>query len=222
MDELSLGVMARSRKENERRLAIHPRHIDRIDTDLRQRIYLERGYGERFGVPDEQLAGQVAGLCSRDQLVARCDVILLPKPLAEDLAEMRDGQVLWGWPHCVQNEDITQQAVDRRLTLIAFEAMNHWASDGSFRLHVFHKNNELAGYCSLFLWKTCRRNDPSLAQWFIASNAIRVSRRSTACWVMSSFWTQCGQPQRTWPSRISARSSASGLGSKTTSQSASS
>ena len=149
MDELSLGVMARSRKENERRLAIHPRHIDRIDADLRRRIYLERGYGARFGVPDEQLAGQVAGLCSPDELVAACDVILLPKPLAEDLAEMRDGQVLWGWPHCVQNEDITQQAVDRRLTLIAFEAMNHWASDGSFRLHVFHKNNELAGYCSV-------------------------------------------------------------------------
>jgi alanine dehydrogenase len=27
--------------------------------------------------------------------------------------------------------------------------MNHWAEDGSFDLHVFHKNNELAGYCSV-------------------------------------------------------------------------
>jgi hypothetical protein len=27
--------------------------------------------------------------------------------------------------------------------------MNHWASDGGFGLHVFHKNNELAGYCSV-------------------------------------------------------------------------
>ena len=27
--------------------------------------------------------------------------------------------------------------------------MNHWNSDGSFSLHVFHKNNELAGYCSV-------------------------------------------------------------------------
>ncbi|HEY5986489.1 MAG TPA: hypothetical protein VIV12_08950, partial [Streptosporangiaceae bacterium] len=57
--------------------------------------------------------------------------------------------VLWGWPHCVQNDDITQLAIDRRLTLIAFEAMNHWSGDGSFGLHVFHKNNELAGYCSV-------------------------------------------------------------------------
>jgi alanine dehydrogenase len=27
--------------------------------------------------------------------------------------------------------------------------MNHWAGDGGFGLHVFHKNNELAGYCSV-------------------------------------------------------------------------
>jgi alanine dehydrogenase len=27
--------------------------------------------------------------------------------------------------------------------------MNHWTAEGSFSLHVFHKNNELAGYCSV-------------------------------------------------------------------------
>ncbi len=149
MDQLSLGVMARSRKEDERRLAIHPLHIERIEAGLRRRLYLERGYGERFGVPDEWLAGFVAGLRTRDQLLADCDVLLLPKPLSQDLEELREGQILWGWPHCVQNEEITQLGVDRRLTLIAFEAMNHWSGDGSFSLHVFHKNNELAGYCSV-------------------------------------------------------------------------
>jgi len=146
---LSVGVLARSRKENERRLAIHPRHLDRIDASLRRSVYLEQGYGERFGLPDEQLASRVAGLRSRDRLLADCDVIMLPKPLPQDLRQMRTGQVLWGWPHCVQSFDITQLAIDRRLTLIAFEAMNHWSGDGSFHLHVFHKNNELAGYCSV-------------------------------------------------------------------------
>lgn len=27
--------------------------------------------------------------------------------------------------------------------------MNHWSHQGKFNLHVFHKNNELAGYCSV-------------------------------------------------------------------------
>ena len=149
MDQLSLGVISRSRKEHERRLAIHPLHVGRIDAGLRERIYLERGYGEHFGVPDEQLAPQVAGLRSRGELMADCDVILLPKPQHEDVAGLRAGQVLWGWPHCVQDEELTQLSIDRRLTLIAFEAMNYWSADGSFNLHVFHKNNELAGYCSV-------------------------------------------------------------------------
>jgi alanine dehydrogenase len=147
--QLTLGVIAQSRKENERRLPIHPRHFERIDADLRERIYLEHGYGERFGVPDDQLAGWVAGLRSREQLIADCDVILLAKPLARDITDLRSGQVLWGWPHCVQDSELTQLAIDRRLTVIAFEAMNHWSRQGSFSLHVFHKNNELAGYCSV-------------------------------------------------------------------------
>ncbi|MCW2908858.1 MAG: alanine dehydrogenase [Actinomycetia bacterium] len=149
MDQLSLGVISRSRKENERRLAIHPLHIQRIEPALGERVYLERGYGERFGVPDEQLASYVAGFRTREELLTECDVVLLPKPQPKDLALMRDGQVLWGWPHCVQDEEITQLSIDRRLTLIAFEAMNYWNADGSFSLHVFHKNNELAGYCSV-------------------------------------------------------------------------
>ena len=149
MDQLSLGVMGRSGKEHERRLAIHPGHAQRLRADLREHVWLERGYGERFGVRDAQLAPFVAGLRSREQLFADCEVILIPKPQPQDLMAMRAGQVLWGWPHCVQDSEITQLSVDRRLTVIAFEAMNHWSADGSFALHVFHKNNEMAGYCSV-------------------------------------------------------------------------
>ncbi|WBQ07384.1 N(5)-(carboxyethyl)ornithine synthase [Kribbella sp. CA-293567] len=149
MKQSTLGVIGRSRKENEHRLAIHPHHLERIDEDLRQRIFLESGYGERFGVSDAELSRSVAGVLDRDQLIATTDIVLLPKPQPEDLAEFRTGQVLWGWPHCVQDDKMTQLAIDRELTLIAFEAMNHWAADGGFNLHVFHKNNELAGYCSV-------------------------------------------------------------------------
>ena len=150
MQELTLGVIANSRKENEHRLPIHPAHFQRIAPELRARIYLERGYGERFGVSDDELGGLVAGLHTREELIEACDVILLAKPLASDLTDLRDGQVLWGWPHCVQDPELTQAAIDSRLTLIAWEAMNHWTHDGYFNLHVFHKNNELAGYSSVF------------------------------------------------------------------------
>ncbi len=146
---LTLGVMAHSRKENEHRLPIHPTHVDRIDPELRAQIFVEEGYGLPFGVSDETLAAQLGGVRTRTELIAECDIILQPKVQSEDLAELRDGQIVWGWPHCVQDQALTQEAIDRKLTLIAFEAMNHWARDGSFLLHVFHLNNELAGYSSV-------------------------------------------------------------------------
>jgi alanine dehydrogenase len=146
---MTLGILSSSRKPDERRLPVHPLHLERIAPELRHNIRLERGYGERFGFSDSQLEPLVGGMASRKELISNSDVILLPKPQPEDLAELRDGQVLWGWPHCVQDRAITQLAIDKKLTLIAFEAMNHWASDGGFGLHVFHKNNELAGYCSV-------------------------------------------------------------------------
>ena len=54
MAALSLGVVGTSRKPDEHRLAIHPGHLERIDPELRRRIFLEHGYGQRFGVSDER------------------------------------------------------------------------------------------------------------------------------------------------------------------------
>jgi len=149
MEPLSLGVVGTSHKPDEHRVAIHPDHLKRIDPALRRRIFLEHGYGLPFGVADDELAAEIGGVLSRERLLEQCDVAVIPKPEREDLLVLRPGQVLWGWPHCVQDEALTQVAIDRRLTLIAWEAMNHWTHEGNFSLHVFHKNNELAGYCSV-------------------------------------------------------------------------
>ena len=147
--KLTIGIFGHSSLENEYRLPIHPGHFQRIEPHVASSLFLEAGYGDKFDVSDDDLAPHVAGILSRAELIERCDVILVPKMQPADLAELRDGQTVWGWPHCVQDTEIAQLAIDKKLTLIAFEAMNHWNSDGSFGLHVFHKNNELAGYASV-------------------------------------------------------------------------
>ena len=144
-----LGVIGSSRKPGERRVPLHPGHLDRIPESLRARVVIEAGYGERFGVADDDLRPLVGRVAPRDEVFAASDVLLLPKPQAADVRQMHDGQTLWGWPHLVQDRELTQLAIDKVLTVIAFEAMQHWGSDGTFGLHVFHKNNELAGYCSV-------------------------------------------------------------------------
>lgn len=146
---LTLGLLAGSTMENERRLPLHPHHLDRIDADVRARMIVERDYAADFQLDPGYIESRVGRVAERAEVIASADVLLLPKPQAADVAAIPEGRVLWGWPHCVQDAQMTQTAIDRRLTLIAFEAMNHWTRRGDFSLHVLHKNNELAGYCSV-------------------------------------------------------------------------
>jgi alanine dehydrogenase len=148
MSYLTTGVIATSRKENEARLPIHPRQLDRIPAVLREYLVFEQGYGSRFGSTDEALEASGFRTAERREILTK-DLVLLPKVTAEDLQETKKGGIVWGWPHCVQQREVTQVAIDRRLTLIAWEAMYHWGSSGDRQLHSFYKNNELAGYCSV-------------------------------------------------------------------------
>ena len=146
---LTLGVIGTAFKENERRVPLHQEHFSQIPEKLRSHIYFEQGYGERFGLDDSSLEQQFAGVKSREDLFKDCDVVLLPKPTEQDFPFFREGQTIWGWPHCVQGEPITQVGIDKKLTYIAWEAMHGWNKDGSWGYHTFHKNNEMAGYCSV-------------------------------------------------------------------------
>ena len=66
-----------------------------------------------------------------------------------DLEELKKEGILWGYPHCAQQRAITQAAIDRKLTLIAFEDMFVWSPSGLQGRHTFYKNNEMAGYCAI-------------------------------------------------------------------------
>lgn len=148
-DYLSLGVIGTAFKENEHRVPLHPDHFAQIPEEVRKAIHFESGYGDRFGLSDEDLGELFAGTKPRAQLFQDCKVVLLPKPTSQDFDSFQEGQILWGWPHCVQGEAITQQGIDKKMTMIAWEAMHGWKRDGSWAYHTFHKNNEMAGYCSV-------------------------------------------------------------------------
>ena len=149
MKNLSVGVIGTSLKDEERRVPIHPEHLLRLDKELRHTLVFETGYGERFGVPDDELAKQVGGLASRDQLLETMDAVIIAKPVLADFEQLREGGVLWGYPHCIQQQEVTQVAVDRKQTLIAFEDMFVWGPEGQVGRHTFYKNNEMAGYCAV-------------------------------------------------------------------------
>jgi len=149
MNKLTLGVIGTSKKIDERRLPIHPEHLNRIPEKLRSQLIFEQGYGEPFGITDAEISAQTGGIATRHELLADIGSVIIAKPMLADLQELREGGTIWGYVHCVQQRDITQAALDRKLTLIAFEDMFVWSPNGVMGRHTFYKNNEMAGYCAV-------------------------------------------------------------------------
>jgi alanine dehydrogenase len=145
----SLGIIGTSRKPDERRLPVHPDHLPRLPEAVRRQMVFETGYGAAFDLSDSALAAMSGGVAPRAALLAGAGTVVIAKPMVADLEELRPGGVLWGYVHCAQQRAITQTAIDRKQTLIAFEDMFIWGPDGRIGRHTFYKNNEMAGYCAV-------------------------------------------------------------------------
>ena len=145
----TLGIIGTSKKEDERRLPIHPDHLLRLPHEIRKKLVFEKGYGNPFKMDDDEIASLSGGLASRTEILTDIGSVIIAKPVLSDLEELKEEGILWGYPHCVQQRAITQTAIDRKLTLIAFEDMFVWSPNGLQGRHTFYKNNEMAGYCAI-------------------------------------------------------------------------
>jgi len=145
----TFGVIGTSKKEDERRLPIHPDHLLRLPQEVREKLIFEKGYGKPFKIDDGEMASLSGGVASRSELLSDIGSVIIAKPVLADLKELKEEGILWGYPHCVQQREITQTAIDRKLTLIAFEDMFVWSPSGLQGRHTFYKNNEMAGYCAI-------------------------------------------------------------------------
>lgn len=149
MSKLTFGVIGTSKKEDEHRIPIHPEHLPRLPETIRRQLVFETGYGAPFNMSDAELAAQTGGIATRHDILSKIGNVIIAKPILADLNELKVGGILWGYPHCVQQTAITQAAIDRKQTLIAFEDMFVWSPTGQVGRHTFYKNNEMAGYCAV-------------------------------------------------------------------------
>jgi len=149
MTLLKMGVIGTSKKEDERRLPIHPEHLKRLPESIRRQLIFEKGYGAPFNIDDKEIAEQTGGMAARAEILSDIGSVIIAKPILPDLMELKEGGILWGYPHCAQQMQVTQAAIDRKQTLIAFEDMFVWTPNGQVGRHTFYKNNELAGYSAV-------------------------------------------------------------------------
>ena len=126
-----------SRKENERRRALIPQDAAKLSHP--GQLYIETGYGDVLGYTDEEYAAAGCHITDFDSVMA-CDIICDAKIGDEPfLADLREGQTVFGWVHAVQHRDITDAIALKNGTAYCWEDM---FEDGR---HVFWRNNEIAG-----------------------------------------------------------------------------
>ena len=101
MNKLKFGVIGTSRKEDEQRIPIHPEHLIRLPEQIRRQLIFEEGYGTPFDITDSEMSDQSGGVATRHKLLANIGNVILAKPVLADFEELREGGILWGYPHCV-------------------------------------------------------------------------------------------------------------------------
>lgn len=130
-----------SHKENERRRTLIPADIKFIGHP--EMIFVEEGYGDVLGYSDEDYKKGGINIAEREEILKK-DVIADPKIGDAEYLEKLDGQTIFGWVHAVQNREITDKLINRKLTSFAWEDMYECGR------HSFWRNNEIAGEAAVF------------------------------------------------------------------------
>lgn len=130
-----------SHKENEKRRALLPSDIQRIEH--RSSVYIEEGYGSVLHISDNEYCQSGCSIVSR-RIALQQDIICDPKiGDAEYLIDLHPGQIVFGWLHAVQNTAITDTLISNKLTAYAWEEMYESGR------HSFWRNNEIAGEAAI-------------------------------------------------------------------------
>lgn len=130
-----------STKENEKRRAIVLDDLKKVKNI--NKLYFQEGYFKEFNISDEKIIELGANVVSKEEVLKQ-DIICDPKAGdGEYLTDLDKGKTIFGWIHAVQNRDITDKFLDKKLTAVAWEDMYELGR------HTFWRNNEIAGEAAI-------------------------------------------------------------------------
>lgn len=130
----------KSDKKNEKRRALLPKDILE-NVKNKEYLYFEKGYGENLGIEDNEYEKLGCKICSKEDILSdKIDIVCDPKiGDAKYLEDISEKKTIFGWIHAVQNRDITDKIINKKLTAYAWEDMFESGR------HTFWRNNEIAG-----------------------------------------------------------------------------
>jgi len=124
------------------RVAVTPAGVREL-TDHGHTVLIETGAGLGSGITDEALVAQGAKIVPGPaEIFGEADLVLKVKePLAEEVARLRPGQILFTYLHLAASERLTRDLMASRATCVAYETVQ--LGDGS--LPLLAPMSEIAG-----------------------------------------------------------------------------
>ena len=130
-----------SDKENENRIAILPKDIEKIE--YKNLLYFEKGYAHSMNIEDSEYLKLGCNVVDRKEVLKQDIICDLKIGDSSYINKLSDNKVLFGWFHAVKNKELTDILIKKKMTAIAWEDMY------DAEKHVFSYNNELAGYAAI-------------------------------------------------------------------------
>ncbi len=135
-----VGVVT-ERKQDEYRVAMTPSGVHELVRDGHE-VLVEAGAGEGSQFTDQDYVGAGARIADRDAVWDTADMVMKVKePLAEEVALLRPGQVLFTYLHLAPVPDLARALCDTGATCIAYETVS--TEDG--RTPLLAPMSEVAG-----------------------------------------------------------------------------
>lgn len=133
-------------KDNEYRVGLTPSGVAVLVQDGHE-VYVQKQAGTGSGIADEQYLQAGAKILDTAQDVfERSELIVKVKePQANEVAMMKEGQILFTYLHLAPNPELTRQLLDVKVSAIAYETIER--EDGS--LPLLRPMSEVAGRLSV-------------------------------------------------------------------------
>ncbi|MBU6313389.1 MAG: alanine dehydrogenase, partial [Actinomycetales bacterium] len=129
-------------KKDEYRVAITPAGVREL-TELGHQVVIQSGAGDGSAISDDDYVAQGASILpDADAVFGEAEMVVKVKePQAEEVARLREGQLLFTYLHLAPDPGLTRGLVESGATCVAYETIE----DSNGRLPLLAPMSEVAG-----------------------------------------------------------------------------
>lgn len=118
---MTIGILGEGNSDN--RVAITPEHINLLKALKVEHVLVESGSGINASYPDAEYAAKGADVVSRENVIAKSDMILKIHPVAKNELQMLSGKVIIGGFNPLTNHTFVKDCLDAKVSAFSLDVI---------------------------------------------------------------------------------------------------